>query len=96
MNWNTVPTIRWNGIPRGYKIFVIKQEDFNNVLVDNNNATITSDVNSVVTTTYDIFHLEKYKEYKIWMTAYTIKGDGVNGTAVNAWTDEDCELIFLF
>ena len=27
------------------------------------------------------------------MTAYTVKGDGVNGTAVNAWTDEDCKLI---
>lgn len=43
----------------------------------------------------ELTQLEKYKNYDIWMAAFTVKGVGLqNSSVVQQMTDEDSKFVF--
>ena len=87
VNWQHLPATLWRGVPLGYTIFYILQDIYAN-------SGATTDVAFVsvshTVTEVQLTQLEKYRNYAIWMTAFTIKGWGEkNSSKIEQMTDED-------
>ena len=83
ISWLPVDVPLFNGIPTGYILhYRIKTSD-------NTTAFLNTTIDDYLVTSINISDLMKYTEYEIYMTATTIKGQGIRGESVYIWTDED-------
>lgn len=81
--WQPLPTDQIHGVLLGYHV------EYHRVLRSKrsvNIVTVNGPMHSV-----DIENLLKFSEYRILISAFTRKGDGVQ-SEVRCWTDEDGEL----
>jgi len=83
VRWNPIPDSFYvHGILRGYKVFykaiAIANEDLEEEL-ETNQVTVPSWSLSAV-----LENLNAFTRYRIEVLAFTVKGDGVKSTAINA------------
>jgi len=82
VQWKPIPDQFIHGILKGYIInyHVAAKSSFNNW------KNVTSEG---LSTLKEIEGLEKYTEYVVQVSGYTVKGEGRVSKAANVWTDED-------
>ena len=81
MNWGKVPFSDQLGIIRGYRVLLWRTNDSEHIL---QNVT-------VVSRNISFMALEKYTNYSIQVSAFTIKGEGNQSEAIVVITGEDGE-----
>ena len=81
MNWGDVPFSDQLGIIRGYRVLLWRTNDSEHIL---QNVT-------VVSRNISFMALEKYTNYSIQVSAFTIKGEGNQSEAIVVITGEDGE-----
>ena len=87
VTWNILQSQFWTGIPRGYLLYYGLEEELMSSSGSKENTTMV--VTLLPTdSALEIKNLSKYKEYRFWMNAFTIKGSGINNTAIKVLTDE--------
>ena len=84
VTWQAPPANQQNGDIIGYKVHFAP--DASNVGVNEAQVIDVTDAEQRAT---DIGGLGKFTSYKIWVLAYTIKGDGPTSPLQVARTDED-------
>lgn len=83
ISWLAVDMPLFRGVPTGYVLhYRIKT-------ADNTTAFLNATIQDYLATSINISDLIIYKEYEIYMTATTIKGQGIPGDYVYLRTDED-------
>ncbi|XP_028392974.1 uncharacterized protein LOC114517441 isoform X2 [Dendronephthya gigantea] len=83
ISWHPVDLPSFRGVPTGYVLhYRIKTSD-------NTTAFFNATIEDYLETSINISDLMIYKEYEIYMTATTIKGQGKRGDYVYLRTDED-------
>ena len=81
MNWGEVPFADQLGIIRGYRVLLWRTNQSEQIL---ENVTVAS-------RNVSFMGLEKYTNYSIQVSAFTIKGEGTQSEAIVVITDEDGE-----
>lgn len=82
VEWKPPPVDKQHGDITYYKLMIV-----NNTRPDSDASVITiSDANKF---DYLITNLKKWTEYRVWMLAGTLIGDGVKSDALFVRTDED-------
>ena len=81
MNWGEVPFSDQLGIIRGYRVLLWRTNDSEHIL---QNVTVMS-------RNISFMALEKYTNYSIQVSAFTIKGEGNQSEAIVVITGEDGE-----
>ena len=83
ISWLTVDPVLFRGIPTGYILhYRVKT-------TDNTTAFFNATIDDYLVTSINISDLMKYTEYEMYMTATTVKGEGIHGEFVYFRTDED-------
>ena len=81
MNWGEVPFADQLGIIRGYRVLLWRTNQSEQIL---QNVTVAS-------RNVSFMALEKYTNYSIQVSAFTIKGEGTLSEPIVVITDEDGE-----
>ena len=81
MNWGEVPFADQLGIIRGYRVLLWRTNQSEQIL---QNVTVAS-------RNVSFMGLEKYTNYSIQVSAFTIKGEGTQSEPIVVITDEDGE-----
>ena len=81
MNWGEVPFADQLGIIRGYRVLLWRTNQSEQIL---QNVTVAS-------RNVSFMGLEKYTNYSIQVSAFTIKGEGTKSEPIVVITDEDGE-----
>ena len=81
MNWGEVPFADQLGIIRGYRVLLWRTNQSEQIL---QNVTVAS-------RNVSFMALEKYTNYSIQVSAFTIKGEGNQSEPIVVITDEDGE-----
>ena len=85
--WQPLASTSWRGKPLGYTIFYMLHDVY--TASGTKNSASSFDVSHTVVK-QQLTQLEKYKNYVIWMSAFTIKGQGEkNSSIIEQMTDED-------
>ena len=83
ISWLAMDPVLFRGIPTGYVLHYRVRTS------DNTTAFFNATIDDYLVTTINISDLMKYTEYEMYMTATTVKGEGIRGEFVYFWTDED-------
>ena len=84
--WSPPPEHKRNGLIVYYKIFYVPSKKS-----DSEAAEV--EIKSPATTEYVVDKLLKWTDYRIWMLAGTVVGDGPKSSPIVARTDEDGKLL---
>ena len=85
VTWNILENQFWTGIPLGYLLYYALEAELADPLKEHEIFVATL---LPTDSWFEIRNLSKYKEYRMWMNAFTIKGSGINNTAIKMITDE--------
>ena len=89
ISWLPVDLSLFRGIPTGYILhYRIKTSD-------NTTAFLNTTIDDYLMASINASDLMKYTEYEMYMTATTIKGQGIRGESVFFRTDEDGKGLIL-
>ena len=78
VDWDPLPAKFWHGVPRGYKLTYWESEQ-----TDSTRTIVVADQ-----TNYELLELKKFTVYYVKLTAFTSKGTGPWGRAVEVSSDE--------
>ena len=92
IEWQPLSLNFWRGVPYGYTIYFILHDIY---AISGTTKNVSFVDVLYPTVNVELTQLEKYKNYVLWMTAFTIKGRGEkNGSAVEQVTGEDGKFTF--
>lgn len=78
--WDPIPTEHINGLLLGYHVTAQK--------VGRVKRSVTIETLNATSMSVDLTGLSKFSEYKILISGFTSKGDGIEAE-ITSWTDED-------
>ena len=83
VSWMALDSLLFHGVPTGYVLhYRIKTSD-------NTTAFLNITIDDYLVENINITDLMKYTVYEVYMTATTVKGEGIRGESVYLRTDED-------